>query len=72
MEFHQHVLSTVQGTHPVVIAGDTMAVSIAAASWMGYLPNIAAVLSIIYLLIQIPVTIDNWINRRRLYKDKDD
>ncbi len=43
---------------------DVAAVSIAGATIMGWLPNIAAVLSVVYLCLQIATSIRNWRRQR--------
>lgn len=46
------------------VAADVTAVSIAGATFLGYLPSIAAILSIIWLSMQIISTVDRWIHRK--------
>ena len=48
-----------QHVHMVAVT-DVTAVGVVAATFMGWLPNIAAGMSIIYLAIQISLAIRNW------------
>lgn len=51
--------------HPALrYAADVGAVGITAGSLAGYLPSIAAVLSIIYLCIQIATAVQNFVQKR--------
>ncbi len=45
-------------------SADAAAVSVTAATFVGWLPSIAAVLSIIWMTIQIAVTVDKWLHHR--------
>lgn len=61
---HHPVLTAFPTTHPAILGADATAIGVAAATFMGYLPSVAAILSIIWLIIQIVSSIDNWIHRK--------
>lgn len=69
---HFTVTQVPPSQHTIATASiDAVAVSVAGASFMGYLPSIAAVLSIVWLTMQIISTVDKWIHRkeyRRTFK----
>jgi hypothetical protein len=50
--------------HTVKYAADASAVGITVATIQGWLPSVAAVLSIIYLSIQIASAFSKWIEKR--------
>jgi hypothetical protein len=53
--------------HPLLVLSDLAAVGTVGATFMGWLPSIAAVFSIIWLGLQIwgDVRVQEWLKRRR-------
>lgn len=50
--------------HTAKYTADLGAIGVAAATFQGWLPSIAASLSIIYLSIQISAAVSKWLQRR--------
>ena len=47
-------------TDPELLAGDATAVGIAGLTWASYLPDVAAALSVLWLLMRVGETIHGW------------